>query len=152
MFTYTNKNMKAKCILSFFLLFTMLAFGQADRRDQIKAIKSSRIAAALSLTSLESQKFWPLYLNWEEKTYDAENKIQQLLSKLGDKNVDALSPKEAQLYLTQIENDQEEISNLRRKLVSDLKPVIGVKKILKLKIAEDDFNKLLVKKIKGKKD
>jgi len=144
--------MKAKCILSFFLLFTVLAFGQADRRDQIKAIKSSRIAAALNLSAVESQKFWPLYLAWEEKTYDAENKIQQLTGKLSDKGVDALSPKEAQLYLTQLEADQDEISILRKKLIADLKPVIGVKKILKLKIAEDEFTKLLVKKIKGKKD
>jgi len=144
--------MKAKCILSFFLLFTVLAFGQADGRDQIKAIKSSRIATALNLTALESQKFWPLYLNWEEKTYDVENKMQSLLNKLGDKGVDALSPKEAQLYLTQLENDQEEITNLRKKFINDLKPIIGVKKILKLKIAESNFNKLLVNKIKGKKD
>lgn len=148
-----NNIMKIKYILSFFLLFTMLAFGQADRKDQIKALKSSHIEAALKLTSVESQKFWPLYLNCEEKIYDIRhNKIRPLTVKLEEKGVDALSQKEALLYVVQLEAADEEIFNLRKKLINDLKPVIGPKKILKLKTAEDDFNKLLLSKYKGKKD
>jgi len=144
--------MRAKYILSFFLLFTMLAFGQQDRRDQIKALKSSHVASALSLSAVESQKFWPLYLNCEEKVSDLEIKIQQLKSKVSEKGIEGLSQKDALLYLVQIEAAEGEIFNLRKKLDNDLKPVIGPKKILKLKLAEDEFTKLLFKKIKGKKD
>lgn len=145
--------MKAKCFLSFFLLFTMLAFGQQDKRDQLRALKSSRVAAALNLTAAESQKFWPLYLNCEEKIEDLEIKIQQLKNKASEKGgIDAMSQKEALLYVVQIEAAEGEIYTLSKKLDNDLKPVIGPKKILKLKIAEDDFRKLLVNKIKGKKD
>lgn len=143
--------MKIKRVLSILLLFTLLAFGQADKRDQIKALKSSRIAAALNLTTTESQKFWPLYLNSDEKEYDIRhNKIRPLTLKLEEKGIDALSQKEALLYLVQLEAAEEEIVNLRKKLINDLKPVIGPKKILKLKKAEDDFNKLLLSKYKGK--
>jgi hypothetical protein len=145
--------MKIKRILSILLLFTLLAFGQADRRDQIKALKSSRIAAALNLTASESQKFWPMYLNSEEKEYEIRhNKIRPLTNKLEESGIDELSQKEALLYLVKLEAADEEIVNLRKKLINDLKPVIGPKKILKLKKAEDDFNKLLLSKYKGKKD
>ncbi len=144
--------MTAKFFLSFFLLFAMLAFGQQDKRDQLRALKSSRVAAALNLTAAESQKFWPLYLNCEEKTEDLEIKIQQLKNKASEKGgIDAMSQKEALLYVVQIEAAEAEIYALHKKLDNDLKPVIGPKKILKLKIAEDDFRKLLVNKIKGKK-
>lgn len=144
--------MKIKCILSVFLLCTMFAFGQQDKRDQLKAIKSSRIAAALNLSAAESQKFWPIYLQCEGKTSDIEEKMAVLKNKLSEKNIDALTQKEAVLYEAQLQSDEEEIFALRKKMISDLKAVIGPKKILKLKMAEDDFTKLLVKKIKGKKD
>jgi len=152
MFIYTNKAMKIKFILSVFLLFTMLAFGQQDKRDQLKAIKSSRIAAALNLSATESQKFWPVYLQCEGKTSDIEEKMAVLKNKLSEKNIDALTQKEAVLYEAQLQSDEEEIFALRKKMITDLKVIIGPKKILKLKMAEDDFTKLLVKKIKGKKD
>ncbi|MDV6166958.1 sensor of ECF-type sigma factor [Flavobacterium sp. DG1-102-2] len=144
--------MKIKFILSVFLLFTMLAFGQQDKRDQLKAIKSSRIAAALNLSATESQKFWPVYLQCEGKTSDIEEKMAVLKNKLSEKNIDALTQKEAVLYEAQLQSDEEEIFALRKKMITDLKVIIGPKKILKLKMAEDDFTKLLVKKIKGKKD
>lgn len=148
------KAMKIKRVLSFGLLFTLLAFGQADKRDQIKALKSSHIAGALNLTSSEAQKFWPLYLNCDEKIYDIRhNDIRPITNKLEDnKSIDALSHKDALLYLVKLEASEEQIFNLRKKLINDLKPVIGPKKILKLKTAEDDFNKLLLSKYKGKKD
>jgi hypothetical protein len=145
--------MKIKRILSFFLLFALLAFGQADKRDQIKQHKSARIATSLNLTAAESQKFWPLYLNCDEKEYEIRhNKIRPITMKLEEKNIDALTQREAVMYLVQLESAEDEIVNLRKKLINDLKPVIGAKKILKLKKAEDDFNKWLLSKYKGKKD
>lgn len=144
--------MKITHVLLFFLFFTLLASGQ-DRRDQLKALKSTHIEAALKLTPAESQKFWPMYLNCEEKIYDIRyNKIRPLTNKLEEKGIDALTPKEAQSYLTQLEAAEEEIFNLRKRMIIDLRSIIGAKKVLKLKTAEDDFNKLLLSKYKGKKD
>lgn len=145
--------MKIKRVLSVFLLFALLAFGQADKRDQIKQHKSARIATALNLTAAQSQKFWPLYLNCDEKEYEIRhNKIRPITLKLEDKDIESLSQREAVMYLVQLEAAEDEIVNLRKKLINDLKPVIGAKKILKLRKAEDDFNKWLLSKYKGKKD
>lgn len=146
--------MKVTKILSILVLLTLLSFGQADKRDQIKQLKSARIAAALNLTAAESQKFWPLYLNSEEREYEIRhNKIRPINNKLEEKGgIDGLSQKEALTNLILLETAEEEIFNLHKKLINDLKPVIGPKKILKLRKAEDDFNKLLLSKYKGKKD
>ncbi|MNJ94968.1 hypothetical protein D3C87_126720 [compost metagenome] len=152
-FISMNRTVKIKYVLPFFLLFTMCVFGQGDNRDKIKALKSQKIAIALKLTSTESPKFWQLYLACEEKIYDVRyNKIRPLMSKLEEKGVDSFTAKDANLYVIQLEAAEEEIFNLKKKLIIDLKPVIGSKKILKFKIAEDDFNKLMLSKFKSNKD
>lgn len=154
-----NNTMKAKYILPFFLLFTMCVFGQMDRKDQdqIRAAKSSRIATSLNLTSAEAAKFWPMYLACEEKIYDINyNKIRPITNKLDekgdDKGIDALTNKDAQLLLMQLESAEEEIFKLKKKFMSDLRPIIGAKKVLKLRKAEDEFNRMLMNKLKAKKD
>jgi len=146
--------MKIRKVLSIVALFALVSFGQADKRDQIKQLKSARIAAALNLSAAESQKFWPLYLNSEEREYEIRhNKIRPVTNKIDEKGIDALSQKEALQYLVTLESAEDEIVNLRKKLIYDLKPVIGTKKILKLRKAEDDFTKLLMSKYsKSKKD
>ncbi|MHA3789302.1 sensor of ECF-type sigma factor [Flavobacterium hauense] len=146
--------MKIRKVLSIVALFALVSFGQADKRDQIKQLKSARIAAALNLSAAESQKFWPLYLNSEEREYEIRhNKIRPVTNKIDEKGIDALSQKEALQYLVTLESAEDEIVTLRKKLIYDLKPVIGTKKILKLRKAEDDFTKLLMSKYsKSKKD
>lgn len=147
-----TKVMKMKRILSIFVLLALLSFGQADKRDQMKQAKSAKIATALNLSAAQAQKFWPLYLNSDEKEYEIrQNKIRPITNKLDEKDIDALSDKQAVSYLVQLESYEEEIVNLRKKLINDLKPVIGAKKILKLKKAEDDFNKMLLNKLKANK-
>lgn len=156
MFPYMNNTMKIKYILPFFLLFTMCVFGQMDRKDQdqIRAIKSSRIATSLNLSSAEAAKFWPMYLACEEKTYDINyNKIRPITNKLEEKGgIDALTGKDASLLLIQLESAEEEIFKLKKKLMNDLRPIIGPKKVLKLRKAEDEFNRMLMNKLKAKKD
>ncbi|RWX00451.1 sensor of ECF-type sigma factor [Flavobacterium cerinum] len=147
--------MKIKYVLPFFLLFTMCVFGQMDRKDQdqIRAVKSSRIATSLNLTSAEAAKFWPMYLACEEKTYDINyNKIRPITIKLEEKGIDSFTPKDAQLLLMQLESAEDEIFKLKKKLMTDLRPIIGPKKVLKLRKAEDEFNRMLMNKLKAKKD
>lgn len=151
--------MKIKYILPFFLLFTVCVFGQMDRKDQdqIRAAKSSRIATSLKLSSAEAAKFWPLYLAYEEKVYEINyNKIRPVTNKLDekgdDKGVDALTTKEANILLMQLESAEEELFKLKKKFINDLRPIIGPKKVLKLRKAEDEFNRMLMDKLKAKKN
>lgn len=151
--------MKIKYILPFFLLFTVCVFGQMDRKDQdqIRAAKSSRIATSLKLSSAEAAKFWPLYLAYEEKVYEISyNKIRPITNKLDekgeDKGIDGLTTKEANILLIQLESAEEELFKLKKKFINDLRPIIGPKKVLKLRKAEDEFNRMLMDKLKAKKN
>ncbi|MNY26492.1 hypothetical protein D3C86_1603450 [compost metagenome] len=64
--------------------------------------------------------------------------------------IDSMSDKEALVVINQMEDYEEELFQNRRKLVSSLKSIISPVKILKLKKAEDDFNRKLLRQYKEK--
>ena len=146
--------MKMKYILQFILLFSLTAFGQGhkEKREQVQALKVSYFTTELNLSSDEAAKFWPVYNAYEEKYFSVRhNKMRGLIKKIDETGIDKLSEKEADAYLNQFEDADAELFSLRKKLVTDLKPILSSVKILKLKKAEDDFNKKLLSKYKGKK-
>jgi len=146
--------MKFKLILPLLLLFSVTVFGQGkkEKREQIKALKVSYITTQLNLSSEQAAKFWPVYNEFEEKQFQIRhNKMRPLVKKISEIGTDKMTDKEALTYLNQLEEADEELFSLRKRLVIDLKPVIGPVKVLKLKKAEEDFNKELLSKYKGKK-
>jgi hypothetical protein len=50
-----------------------------------------------------------------------------------------------------MEKTEDELYQLRKKFISDLKVILPVTKILKLKKADEDFNRKLLKQYKDKK-
>lgn len=146
--------MKIKFLLPLILLFTLSTSAQdhKEKKEQIKALKVSFLTTELSLTSEESAKFWPVYNAFEEKEYQVKRvKIRGIIKKMEEAGMDKISEKEANSYLNQLQEAEEELLDLRKKLIADLKPIIGSVKTLKLQKAEHDFNKKLLSKFKGKR-
>lgn len=146
--------MKIKHILPLLLIFSLSLFAQGhkEKREQIKALKVSFFTTELNLTSEESAKFWPVYNAFEEKQFDIRHrKMRPLVKKIDDVGIDRMTDKEALGYLDQLQEADEELFLLRKKLVADLKAIIGPVKVLKLKKAEDDFNRKLLSKYKERR-
>ena len=145
-----------KILLPLLLFVSLAAFAQDDhkeKKEQIKALKVSFLTTELSLTPEESEKFWPIYNAFEEKQYKIRHdKMRPIKKKIDEVGLDKMSEKDAAALLEKLEAADEELFNLRKRLVTDLKPVIGSAKIIKLKKAEDDFNKKLLEKFKEKKN
>jgi len=133
------------------LVVSFTFYGQNDeKREKIKALKTAFITTELSLSSEESAKFWPIYNAFDDKQFELRhNKMRSLANKLKS-SIDTMSDKEALAILDQMEDYDQELFDSRKKLVSNLKPVLSPIKILKLKKAEDDFNRTLLKQYKGK--
>lgn len=147
--------MKTKIILPLLLLFATLGFSQdqKEKKDQVKALKVSYITTELNLTSDQSAKFWPVYNAFEEKQFQIRHdKMRPLLKKIKKNGIDKMSDKEALSYLNQLQDYEDELYNLRKKLVIDLKAIIGPVKVLKLKNAEEGFNKKLLSQYKEKRN
>jgi hypothetical protein len=145
-----------KFLVAFILLLGVTAFGQdkhKEKWEQIKALKVSFLTTELSLTPEESEKFWPVYNVYEEKQWQIRhNKMRPIFKKIDEAGIDKMTEKDAAGYLDKLQECEEELLTLRNKLITDLKPVIGSVRTLKLKKAEDDFNKKLLEKYKDKKE
>lgn len=146
--------MKIKFLLPLILLFTLSTYSQGnkDKWEKIKALKVSFITTQLNLNSEESAKFWPVYNAYEDKQFSIKrDKMRSLAKELDQKGIDKISDKEALSYIERFQDADEELLNLRKQLVKDLIPIIGPVKVLKLKQAEDDFNRRLLHKYKDNK-
>ncbi|THF47445.1 sensor of ECF-type sigma factor [Flavobacterium supellecticarium] len=146
--------MTIKRILPFLLLLlSVTVFGQGfrEKREQIKQLKVAFITTELGLTTEEATKFWPIYNNFDEKQFELRHKKMRVFqSNMDEGAIDKMSEKEALVFLNQMENTEEELFNLKLKFIADLKTVISPTKILKLKKAEDDFNRKLLRQMKDR--
>lgn len=146
--------MKKAIILSVLLLFTVLSFGQdyKEKREKIKALKVAFITEQLDLSTDEAQKFWPIYNANEEKQFELRHKkMRSIINKFENGGLEKLSDKEATSLIDQIETIEDELHNSKKTYIRELKTVISAKKIIKLKKAEDEFNRKLMKQYRGKK-
>lgn len=147
--------MKTKFILPIILLFiSTVSFSQdfKEKREKVKALKVAYITEQLELTTEEAQKFWPLYNAFDDKQSELRHeKMRSILDRFKPGSVDKLSEKEASALLVQMESLEENLFNLRKKFIKDLQGVISAKKIIKLKKAEEDFNRELLKQMREKR-
>lgn len=127
------------------LIFVSTSFAQGGKREKIKALKTAFITTELSLTQQEAEKFWPIYNAFEEKQFELRHNKMKSYMKRMETDLESMSEKDATTLLTQMESVEEEMHQLRKKLVADLKSVISSHKIIKLKKAEEDFNRNLLK-------
>lgn len=122
------------------------------KKEQIKALKVAFITNELALTSDEATKFWPLFNAFEEKQQEIKKqKLKGYLKRVDDGSFDNLSEKEATIMLAQMERTEDELYQLKKKFISNLKGVISPIKILKLKKAEENFNRKLLQQYRDRK-
>ena len=151
--------MKLIKLLGVFLFaFSMTTFAQPggrfkekmqQKKEQLKSMKIAFITTELNLTPDEAAKFWPVFNAFEEKQRELkQEKIKNYLDRIDS---DKLTEKEANTLLTQMESSEEELFQLRKKFVSNLKGVLPSVKILKLKKAEEEFSKKLLQQYRDKK-
>jgi hypothetical protein len=70
---------------------------------------------------------------------------------MNDESLDKMSERDASTLLSQIENSEEELFNLRNKFSKDLKEVLSAVKLSNSKKAEEDFNRKLLQQYRSKK-
>ncbi|MBK9224627.1 MAG: sensor of ECF-type sigma factor [Flavobacterium sp.] len=135
-------------------LITLNGFAQSrfkEKKEQIRALKIAFITDELKLTTDEATKFWPLYNNFEEKQRELkQQKIRSYMKRFESGEVEKMSDKEATNFLNQMENTEDEMYQLRKKFVSNLKDILPPIKIIKLKKVEEDFNRKLLQQYRDK--
>ncbi|WP_291103211.1 MULTISPECIES: sensor of ECF-type sigma factor [unclassified Flavobacterium] len=129
--------------------FSQPRFG--EKREQIKALKVAFITNELSLTSDEAARFWPIYNAFDDKQFELRHqKMKSFMDRMDEGALDKMSEKEASDLLNQMESNEEDLYQNRKNFVNNLKVVISPIKIIKLKKAEENFNRKLLQQYRDK--
>jgi len=126
--------------------------GQGPNHERIKALKTAHITERLDLTSEEAEKFWPVYNQFDKKLMELrENEKSEIMSKLRNGSVDALTDEEANLIIDRMLEMKTTELEYRKELSEDLKKVISPRKIIKLHRAEESFKRMLLERLKERR-
>ena len=146
-----KKLYKMKKIIFILLISFSTVYAQEDEHERIAALKTAFITEKLQLTSADAQKFWPIYNNFERRLHDLRlekrsnvyRKLRNCWSEMTDDEANALIDNYLLLEFKELELQKEKTIALRK--------VISPKKIISLKIAEDDFKKELLDRYRHRK-
>ncbi|MCW2120186.1 sensor of ECF-type sigma factor [Flavobacterium sp. 7A] len=146
--------MKFKKILFLLLISSLSCFaqdGMKEKKNQVKELKVSFFNSELNLTNWETAKFWPIYNAFDDKQFEIRHeKVKSYRNLMKGNLLDKMNEKDATTILRQIESTDEELYLLRKGLINNLKKILPKVKILKLKKAEEDFNRKLLQQYKEK--
>ncbi len=122
-----------KKYFTLFLLFIgsiSFSYGQKNNHNEkIQALKIAFITQRLQLTPTEAEKFWPVYSQYE-------NEMKILL--VNQKGRDVLET-------------EEKVLNIRKKYKPDFEKILGNERMNSVFNAEQDFRRVLIKRLKNRK-
>lgn len=142
-----------KKIIPFLLIiFACHSSFSQDKHEQITSLKIAHLTTQLNLSDTEAEKFWPIYNAYDKKMGELRhNGVVKYIKGNTVEDLNQISESDASKHLKELVEFENSYFTTRKKFIEDSKKVIGDKKTLILKKAEDDFNKKLLKKYKEKK-
>jgi len=120
-------------------------FAQGDRVEQLRI---TFITKKVELTGVESEKFWPVYNEYNDKV----KALRKNLRLSYRKKQEPLTEQDAEdLYQLDLKTKQAEVDV--HKLYSEkIKSIIGVKKCIRLRVAEEEFKREMINSLRDKGD
>jgi hypothetical protein len=134
-------------VITLLLVKSQLVFSQTGK-DKVEALRMAFINEHVGLSNAEAEKFWPVYNEYNDKIRAIRRNLRQSYRRMPEN----LSEQEAeQLYTLFLQSKQAE-ADVHRQYNEKLKGIIGVKKLIKLHVAEEEFRIKVMKSIKGESD
>ncbi|KJD33322.1 hypothetical protein PK35_05540 [Tamlana nanhaiensis] len=130
-----------KIILPVLLFFIAFQGISQDKKDKIKALKVAFITERLELTEKEAQEFWPVYNAYDDITNKIKFEDLRAIRRDIKEHTATLSSNQASDLLNQLVTAENKLHAEEDKLITKLKKIISPKKILMLKVAEEDFKR-----------
>jgi Spy/CpxP family protein refolding chaperone len=147
-----NTLLKMKTTLLYITIFLLsLASLAQPNRDRIRAIKVAHITDRLDLTEKEAQQFWPIYNAYDENISTIRSEEMRVVHREIRQSSGSLSDEEANNLLERFMSAENKIHAERTQLVEKLRKVISPRKIILLKVAEEDFNRRILDEMKRRR-
>lgn len=121
-----------------------------DRLKEIKAQKTAYLTTKMELTPEESQKFWPVYNQYDKELETARKERRDAHKAL--RGSSELTDAEAAAAIEKDLASQQKELDLRKRYSGEFSKVVGAKKTLMLARAERDFNRELLKRLRDRRE
>lgn len=122
-------------------------------QDKVKAFKIAYITDKLDLSPEEAQKFWPIYNENEKRMAELRQQeglaIKKYIKERSD--IENLSETQAKEIVIKVNKIQSQIEDQKNIVFNKLKKILPYKKMLKLQVAEREFKRSLLRKLKRRK-
>ena len=146
-------NLKLSLLSILFVLNAVYTNAQNTDNESIKALRVAFITEQVALTTSEAEKFWPVYNYYSGKEYNLKivetRKLRHQIKTKG--GIDAISDNEADLILKRLLEIENGIASIKNEMNQKLKPILSSKKLIKLQIAEFEFNKKVLEELRKKR-
>jgi Spy/CpxP family protein refolding chaperone len=141
----------------FFLTFLIASIGiqaqvkiKKHSREKIHALKIAYLTDKLDLTEKEAQKFWPIYNKYDKifmkLRIEERYKLKKSIKDAG--GLEALSENDAKNIIDRMVAIEKKMYDTKKSFFESLKNVISSKKIITLQMAERDFNRNMLRKLR----
>ncbi|TWO31961.1 sensor of ECF-type sigma factor [Seonamhaeicola sediminis] len=136
--------------LLIFLLSLNLSAQQSDR-EKIEALKVSFITEQLDLTKEEAEKFWPVYNEFDKKNHAIRHQEMRSVRKEIKDNLSSMTDKKAEELLSKLNSIESRLHKNRLDFTTKIKTILSPKKVIKLKVAEEDFKRKMFNQFKSRR-
>lgn len=143
------KTYKYILILLIFLLWQE-AFGQGnDAREKIEAARIALITERLGLSPEQAEKFWPIYNEYDQKRRDLSRDLQRARNQV---DINNMTEEQSQNLMNMSLDIRERQFQLEKQYAQRLTNVITAQQLLSLKKAEDDFRRMILRRLEERKN
>jgi hypothetical protein len=136
-------------LLSFFFI-AQDGFGQGgDAREKIEAARIALITERLGLTPEQAEKFWPVYNEYDQQRRELARQLQDARQQV---DVNNMTEEQSRNLMDLGLNIRERQVQLERQYAQRLTNVISAQQLLSLKKAEDDFRRMILRRLEERKE
>lgn len=138
-------------ILIFFLIASTLVVNAQKRngKEQIEAARIAMISKKLGLTPKQAEKFWPMYNEYRAQKQEIRKEFNNKRKSFDASNA---SEEQRKSMLKLGHNFKQRQLDLEKKYSDRLLQVINSKQALQLRRSEEQFRKMLLKKLQERRD
>ena len=138
-------------ILIFFLIASTLVVNAQKRngKEQIEAARIAMISKKIGLTPKQAEKFWPMYNEYRAKRQEIRKEFN---NKRKDFDASNASEEQRKSMLKLGHSFKQRQLDLEKKYSDRLLNVINSKQALQLRRSEEQFRKMLLKKLQERRD
>lgn len=151
-----------KSIITIFTLFiTGVVFAQTpggskpmrgrEGREKIIQMKLNYVKENLGLTEAENTRFFPVYEENLKKEEALRQKQRGILRKIKQEYT-SMADADIEKYLAEEMALEQQLLDLKKAQFDSYKKLIPIKKVVELKTVERAFNRMLMEKLRDKRD